>query len=99
MIYSEIFNFSLVKSSSTEHLSGADVDLGSSVGIEREPPSRGTTTFSSPNVQIEPTTSKQRRDKMTNKNQQDEEEERGKIIHKIFFKMKKKIFFLFFFSS
>jgi diacylglycerol kinase (ATP) len=67
---------SIMKSSSTEHLSGADVDLGSSVGIEREPPSRGTTTFSSPNVQIEPTTSKQRRDKMTNKNQQDEEEER-----------------------
>lgn len=58
-----------MKSSSTDHLSGNDADMVG--GIEKE---ARTTNF----PPMETPTSKQRRDKMTNKGQQDEEEERGK---------------------
>lgn len=71
----KIWNFSLVKSSSTEQISGGDADLGGN-----DFSNRGAAAVSSPNVQIEPIVSKQRRDKTTNK--QDEEEERGKIFTK-----------------
>jgi hypothetical protein len=67
-----------VRSSSTEHPSGGNQDLGGSGGIEREPHSRGAEAFPSPNVQMDVVTSKQRRDKTANKGQQDEEEERGR---------------------
>jgi len=67
-LFAKILNFSLVKSSSIDQLSGADPDP------------IGNAAILNTNVQIEPITNKQRRDKMTNKNQQDEEEERGKIL-------------------
>ncbi|UJR14166.1 hypothetical protein I4U23_001161 [Adineta vaga] len=62
-----------VKSSSTEHLSGGDADLG---GIERDYRSRGAEACSSPNIQTESIVSKKQRDVRTNKGQQEEEEER-----------------------
>jgi hypothetical protein len=71
----------LVRSSSTEHPSGGDGDLASSYP-DRDHRNRTTDPFSSPNVPtMEAVTSKQRRDKMTNKAQQEEEEERGNIIN------------------
>ncbi len=73
------FFFLSVRSSSTEHPSIGEGGLGNSGGIEPEPVSRGACS----NVPIEAITSKQRRDKVTNKGPQDEEEERGyfKIFH------------------
>ncbi|CAF1274389.1 unnamed protein product [Rotaria sordida] len=66
-----------VRSSSTEHPSSGDVDLGSSIGIERDHRSRANEVFSSSNVQTESiTSSRQKRDKPLSKGQQDEEEER-----------------------
>ncbi len=76
-----VWFFFVVRSSSTENISIGDVDLGGSGGIERDPPSRGAAAYSSPNVQIESVSNKQRRDKVNNKAQQDEEEERGKMIN------------------
>ncbi|CAF4242902.1 unnamed protein product, partial [Rotaria magnacalcarata] len=69
-----------VRSSSTEHPSGGEPELGSSIGIERDHRSRGAEAFSCSNVQMETTSGKQKRDKQTSKAQQEEEEERGKII-------------------
>jgi diacylglycerol kinase (ATP) len=66
----------ILRSSSTENICIGDVDLGGSGGIERDPSSRGAAASSSPNVQIESVSNKQRRDKIPNKGQQDEEEER-----------------------
>ncbi len=80
------FSF-LVRSSSTENICIGDVDLGGSGGIERDPSSRGAAASSSPNVQIESVSNKQRRDKIPNKGQQDEEEERGKIINELILKI------------
>ncbi|CAF4103107.1 unnamed protein product [Rotaria sp. Silwood2] len=65
-----------VISSSTEHQSGGDTDVGSSVGIERDHRSPGGEVFSSPNVQIETAPSRSKREKQPSKGQQDEEEER-----------------------
>lgn len=63
-----------MKSSSTEHLSGGNDDLG---GIERDYRSRGAEACSSPNVHMETTGSKKQRDLRANRGPQDEEEERG----------------------
>lgn len=69
-----------MRSSSTEHPSTGEPELGSSVGIEKDHRSRCGETFSNSNVQMETTTGKTKRDKLTSKAQQEEEEERGKII-------------------
>ncbi len=70
----------IVRGSPTEHPSGGDPETGP-VNNEKHPPNRsGGETFQNSTVQMESLTtitSKQRRDKMTNKGQQDEEEERG----------------------
>lgn len=74
--------FVLVRSSSTEPPSVGDAEPGP-VYIEKEGRSRGYgEALSSSNVPMESLalTSKQRRDKLSNKGQQDEEEERGTII-------------------
>jgi hypothetical protein len=75
-----MFLLFLVRSSSTEHPSGGDPDPGS-VNVDPTIRNRGgLDIYPSSNVPMEsmtPTTSKQRREKMTNKAQQDEEEERG----------------------
>ena len=74
--------FVLVRSSSTEPPSVGDPDPGS-VCIEKDGRSRGYgEALSSSNVPMESLalTSKQRRDKLSNKGQQDEEEERGNSI-------------------
>lgn len=72
----------LVRSSSTEHPSGGDIEIVN-LHIER---SRGTgEPFSSPNIQPETpstNTGKHRRDKTNNKGQQDEEEEPGQSDQK-----------------
>ncbi|CAF3955054.1 unnamed protein product [Rotaria magnacalcarata] len=65
-----------VRSSSTEHPSGGEPELGSTIGIERDHRSRGAEAFSCSNVQMETTSGKQKRDKQTSKAQQEEEEER-----------------------
>ena len=75
--------FCLVRSSSTEPPSVGDPDPGSVVYIEKEGRSRGYgEALSSSNAPMESLalTSKQRRDKLSNKAQQDEEEERGDFI-------------------
>ena len=69
-----------MRSSSTDHPSSGDAELGGSGAIEKEYRSRGAEGFTSSNVQMETGTSKQRREKLANKAQQDEEEERGMNI-------------------
>ncbi|CAF4671864.1 unnamed protein product, partial [Rotaria socialis] len=68
----------IMRSSSTEHPSGGDLEAGPA-STEKEPRSRAAETYASGNVQMENMTiqsGKPKHVKPSNKNQQDEEEER-----------------------